>query len=906
MPSLPGQWRQASDLNHAMNTATRKRTPRDATEFEREQLRYLLTTDDLSATLAEVNPSLAWLPILVEMKLIQPGTQLAPWVERNFGETDAIRDVAANIHFFVPETAGLLEFRLNREADRLSPLLVKCWRLIIRSMRTGNRTALRNDWFDIAPRIKRGERTPELIERLADVLTPKLRIGKRLAWRDEDNRGPPQRPTDLMSIDYETDEAVSEDDVLSEWPLDAPAEADEKLLHVLTTALSVTLEDAIDVGVESNTAYSISDTDVPSVAHHQQNAYRTGFLPIVRVIADVWARLAIKDRALALPFVDSWRTSPYRLVRRLALYAAADTAVPPEMAAQVLKSLPLGELFLTNSTVEVYRLMRARWHDFPAEAVEAIQNRIIEGPPHDWFRAGTEVETHIDRARYDLLGDLERSGIELNAAARTTLADIKRRWPQWQLRPPEQAGFNIWHEGSSAIIGDAGKLQNVPDDALIPAAKAAAETADFMEGDAWQALCQNEPGRALRGLETEAKRGNWPAWAWNPFLWAAQKLERPEDVARAGELLLKCPSSELAQMAEGVSFWLDEKAKVLRDELLWPLWDRIEESIPRNEVVGRMHDALTDSLNSPAGRLSEVLLKKLTKGPGGEEMPEAMRERFDKLLAAGDSVGFLARIRVAGEVSFLFERAPSWTAERVVPLFQWSSPDAQAAWSARKYANYIGSPALFEQTKGPFLELFSRSDVPDEDRRIYAEWLAAIIIANQRGQAGYPITKPEARSALRRVGPAGLGSVGHRLALEMEEAKPEQKKAVWRDVVGPVFNGIWPLDAELQSPTNTFKLVQILRATGDAFTEAAVIIIPFIRAEDPLRHSSVFSISEADEVIYSSSPEKMLDLLAAVVGDAPVKSVFELNKALERVRALAPSLANTKKFQKLMAQASVP
>src|SRR5260221_4733461 len=51
-------------------------------------------------------------------------------------------------------------------------------------------------------------------------------------------------------------------------------------------------------------------------------------------------------------------------------------------------------------------------------------------------------------------------------------------------------------------------------------------------------------------------------------------------------------------------------------------------------------------------------------------------------------------------------------------------------------------------------------------------------------------------------------------------------------------------------------------------------------------------ISEADEVIYSSSPEKMLDLLAAVVGDAPVKSVFELNKALERVRTLAPSLAH--------------
>jgi hypothetical protein len=889
-----------------MNMPTKKKTPRDATEFEREQLRYLLTTDDLSATLAEMNPSLAWLPMLTEMKLIQPGTQLAPWVERNFGEYDAVRDVAANIHYFDPETARLLEFRLNNQLDRLSPLLIKCWRLIIRSMKTGNRTALRNDWFDIAPRIKRGERTPELIRRLADVLTPKLRISKRLAWDDEENRDPPRWPTDLMSIDYEIDEAVSEDDVLSAWPGNAPAEADKRLLQVLTAALSATLADAMDVGVESNTAYSISDTDVPSVAHHRQNAYRSGFLPIVRIIADVWTRLAKKFHALALPFVESWRSSPYRLVHRLTLFAAADAAVPPEMAAQVLTSLPQGELFLTNSTVEVYRLMCARWHDFLPAAVDAIQNRIVEGPPRDWFREGADVDRYVDRARFDLLGELERRGFELNAAARATLTEIKIRWPQWELRPPEQAGFHIWHEGSSRIVGDVRKLQGIPDDALIPAAKAAADHADFMEGDAWQALCQGEPQRALRGLVAEAKRGNWPAWAWTPFLWAVQRLEGPDTIERVATLLLECPPPQLVPIASTASYWLDEKAKALRDDLLWPVWDRIEKSLPRDEVIGQMHDALTDSLNSPAGRLSEVLLKKLTKGPGGEEMSHAMRLRFDRLLAARDSVGFLARIRVATEVSFLFERAPSWTTERVVPLFQWSSAEAQAAWSARKYATYIGSPALFELTKGPFLELFGRGDVPDDDRSVYAQWLAAIIIANQRGQADYRITKPEVRSALRRVGSAGLGNVGHHLAVEMEKAKPEEKQKVWRDVVGPVFEGIWPLDAELQSPANTFKLVQILRATGDAFPEAADVIIPFIRAEDPLRHTSVFSISEADEVIYKSSPEKMLDLLAAVVGEAPVNTVFELNKALERIRALAPRLADTKKFQKLMAQASVP
>jgi hypothetical protein len=140
-----------------MTSAPRKRTPNDATAFEREQLRFFLTRDDLASSLAEINPSLAWLPLLGEMKLIRADTQLAPWVEKNFDSLDAVRDVAANIHFFGPETAEVLEFRLNHQLNRLSALLVQSWRLILRHMRTARQRGLQSDWFDIQPRIKRGE-----------------------------------------------------------------------------------------------------------------------------------------------------------------------------------------------------------------------------------------------------------------------------------------------------------------------------------------------------------------------------------------------------------------------------------------------------------------------------------------------------------------------------------------------------------------------------------------------------------------------------------------------------------------------------------------------------------------------------------------------------------------------------
>ena len=135
--------------------------------------------------------------------------------------------------------------------------------------------------------------------------------------------------------------------------------------------------------------------------------------------------------------------------------------------------------------------------------------------------------------------------------------------------------------------------------------------------------------------------------------------------------------------------------------------------------------------------------------------------------------------------------------------------------------------------------------------------------------------------------------------MEMERAKPEEKLAKWRKVVGPVFQSIWPLDVELQSSAANFKLVQILRASGEAFPEAIDVILPFIRAEDARQHTSVFSISEASEALYASAPDKMLDLLAAVVGDAAAGSAFGLGKALDRLRKVAPQIADKKKFQKL-------
>jgi hypothetical protein len=167
------------------------KTPNDSTEFEREQLSFLLTQGNLATTLAELNPSLAWLSMFAQMGLLKDEAQLVPWIEKNFASEDAIREVVANIDRFGSEAADILEHRLN-QTQGLSPLLIKCWRLILRHMRTNKRGWLRSDWFEIQPRIKRGDLSSELLERLANVLRPKLEVRKRISWYDEDNSTEPK------------------------------------------------------------------------------------------------------------------------------------------------------------------------------------------------------------------------------------------------------------------------------------------------------------------------------------------------------------------------------------------------------------------------------------------------------------------------------------------------------------------------------------------------------------------------------------------------------------------------------------------------------------------------------------------------------------------------------------------
>ncbi|MGQ0552998.1 MAG: SIR2 family protein [Planctomycetota bacterium] len=871
--------------------------PDHTDDFEREQAKFFLGAPECADSLADMNPSLAWLPLLAKWQAIGlDDPRLASWIERRFVDVDAVSDVVAGIGMLRQETARLLGNALQRRERDLPAVLAKSWRLIIRHCETTPIGLAHYAWFEIKPRVSSGDHCPEIMEKLVDALRPKLRVSKRIVLHESEPRDL-RHPRDLMSIEYEAADGVTPEEVLEAWPADATSVVDADLIDRLGAALDAALADATDVGVEGGSQWSMSDMQVPSVANHAQNSHQSGFLSITRVMADLWLRLSAKDPAAAIQRIGNWSRSNYRLVRRLALFACSSSATPGVTAAATLLEMPQAELFLTSSTVEVARLLHTRWSEFPAATREQLEARLRDGPPTSIRMVDSEM---IDRCRYDALGQLILHGCELTEESRRLLGEIQERYPNWGQRSPERAGFHVWHEVMRSSEVSEAWFKDVQDEALVETAERRDSGDRFGDQPSWAALCRADPDKALRGLEALGIQREVPSKHWKEFLWSDGSHGESDRVQRVARCVLAWPDNKLRDLAGDLAFWHDRGGNILPEDDFFAVWDRIYACRGEDVPVVGSRDVFTATLNSVPGRLAQALLSRIRKAHAGTELPQPVQARFERLLATPGATGELAVARVAAEVGWLYDLAPEWTGEVLLPVFEWSSARALVAWSARTYATYLGSPACFSRTKRAFLELFGRPDVPASDKETYAGWLPTILIARQCGRP-YTLDYPEARQALRLAGAGVLPSVGHVLAQEMEGTQPAEKKDRWRQVVGPAFAGLWPLDVELQTSATAFKLVQLLRATGDAFPEAADAIIPFVRSEGDKYRATVFSVAHADEAIYQSAPDRVLDLLVALVGDNPGQQVFALRTALDRIRDGAPRLAETVKFQRLLA-----
>ena len=428
------------------------------------------------------------------------------------------------------------------------------------------------------------------------------------------------------------------------------------LFRVLERALVEALEQANDVGYLDG--WDRADGDVPSVASHPQNAHRFGFYPIVRALADLWERIAGRQRDTARGLVSGWSNSPYLIVRRLYLFAiCSEETFGTDEAWAVLQGLDDQIFWIGSAQVEIMRLATSRWQQLSEEGRRAFEERIRLGLPRSLFPDSAfeneeEWASVRDSAIMKRLARLEGAGGPIAAESQTLLNEITGRHPRWVPGPGDRDDFSVWHESRSGPRGEAGLLANIADDALVAEAMRVQQEQLYEQGDLWRIFCAADPERALRGLRLAAGAGRWEVSPWRELVWAATYKGDEAFQFELARLLIGIPERTLAELLPAASSWLQERRPLLENAPpgetdFLTLSDRFADlAYPADFAPPDDEERLLDrALSEPAGSLAWTFLDYLNgrrPAPGTGFSPETVT-RLTRSVCATGRPGLLAQ-----------------------------------------------------------------------------------------------------------------------------------------------------------------------------------------------------------------------------------------------------------------------
>lgn len=901
-----------------------RRYSEDPTAWRREQLRpvlsefparvveeqlqecvRLLAHGDASQLLGELSPAAEWLPVLFEKRVFnRDNARPGEWIASRINDPAMIR-ACATLASFDKQTRWHINRALEREPEGLTLLRSKAWRLLLAAKRPQHADFIEDSWFQAAQTIKRGEADFAARRLVAQILRPQLVVSKVIRWRD-DNRDPdaPETLEDLLRLEFEPADYPSPADVMAAWPQSADQEI--ALFRTLDRALFDALEEAQDIGFL--TSWDRASYDVPSVATHAQNAHRSGFYPITRMLADLWHRIVARDPGRGRALVQPWKDSLYLLVRRLALFVHEHAAFTPAEAASAVVGLD-DHVFWGYARVEIMRLLTGRWEQFGDADRLAIEARIRQGEPRnlypaDAFENDGEWRSVQDSSIYRRLKRIEAAGGRLMAESQQVLAEISARHPGWQPRAGDRDDFPVWHELRTGPDGQPELLAEIGDDRLVQEAMRLQREEHFKQGDVWRVFCSADPERALRGLRHEADTGQWNPEAWRCLFWAAEDKGDTTFQFNLADEMLRMPEASAREVLPAATSWLQRQRDTLSAQdrpggpRFLPLWDRFADLAyaPEGEVVQAedSDDLMTESLNSPGGILAWSLLDALgaPKPQRNSGLGATLTPRFDLLAVAPGRPGLLARVYLAHMLAYIDAIDPAWAETNLQPRLAWDDPESLPLWKSVAQGG-LGSARLFNALKPAALAAFERKGLSNGDIEGIVSKLLSVALWHQRGEApDYHLSTAEIRRALT-VGPSSArNNVSWNLWREMGRTEKDDDgdgnadgaipdKAIhWRAVIGPVFRDIWPLDARLRSEHTSRNLVMMALECEGAFPEAVDSILDLIVPYELYQISHSLRLETTHGELARQHPQAFLKLVNALVDPASFPVPDDLSELL--------------------------
>lgn len=168
------------------------------------------------------------------------------------------------------------------------------------------------------------------------------------------------------------------------------------------------------------------------------------------------------------------------------------------------------------------------------------------------------------------------------------------------------------------------------------------------------------------------------------------------------------------------------------------------------------------------------------------------------------------------------------------------------------------------------LGAFAQPGLSDHASEALISQLLSIEFAHRRGEAlDYLLTTAEIKRALSVAMPSVRATAARLFWTAMgEEQGGLDKAARWRQVVGPVFRDIWPLDAKFRDERVSQLFVLMTLECEDAFEDAVDAVIDFIVPYQLYLIAHSLRLQTEHDTLLREHPRAALKLAHALIDPA--------------------------------------
>jgi len=884
---------------------------------------------------AKLKFSLAWRPtpydLAPRMALVDIGTlgcqwdavmhQLARWLLRYLDEPKLLIWFAKRGGQLHQDMERLIDHRMDelwklerdgkkaeieqirRSAPKAipGPLMRTLWRLML----TGRiKSWVRHfDLFTWRRHFVRDGLTASLRLELREALTPRVSIREPFRWPDDESE--PVEPTRARDF-VDWDIVLSTEHVhssLKDLPKD---ERWQTALPDLLDDFNGLLRDALDLMHELGGAEETSDhsyVQQPSIGEHSQNKAFHDWTALIELTRDAWVATAEQSAERAWHAAERWMIPPYPLFRRMAFFAAAfGSVVPPRRGLDWLLSRDRWWLWSVETQREAMRLLIALAPRLNASEISELQLAILAGPPRRMFRddlGGEDWLRLVARETWLRLCKLVDAGVALEPAAAQRRDEVESTYPD--LKAPkgdEQDEFPFWMERGWGGERDpwrtsistprtrTGLLKYLRENPVLEQSKQ----------DDWRQRCSDSPQTTAYVLCVLAREQVWPADRWRDALqaWSEEKL-RASSWLHMGPVVSRMPDEVLSQVVRPIAYWLRAIATEIgvHEGDFLALARRILHVDIDDDVDDE--DPVSRAINHPIGHLTESLLHWWNRGEleDGQGLSRELKALFTQICDLAVARFRHGRLLLCTHVIALFRVDPDWTADNLLPLFDWRNPntEARSAWQGFLWSPRLYRP-LMERLKFPFLDTANHFAKLGEFKDQYASLLTFAALEPRD-----VFTTLELAKATHALPPEGLREAAQALVRTLESSGQQQAE-YWSNRVVPYFRSVWPKTKGHISLSIAEAMARLCVATGDSFPEA-VSILRFWLAPPEHPDYVVHRLHLAG--LDAKFPREALDFLDRVVADPPQWLPSDLQVCLEVISRSSPQLVDDSRYLRLSA-----